>query len=139
VQGSTRHDRGKKPEGLRAEASGSAERWPSEADYSFTYRDCELVMNAQPHYHVLDHGNVVFFAVRSNSQEDVAGRLRMNRTTVLSHMLGLQPASPTYALSRSSTVSTVSTFQLHHFKFWQRRLLTIQRLTEPRIWPGSCP
>ena len=72
MQGSTRHDRGKKPEGLRAEASGSAERWPSEADYSFTYRDCELVMNAQPHYHVLDHGNVVFFAVRSNSQEDVA-------------------------------------------------------------------
>jgi len=57
----------------------------------------------------LDHGNVVFFAVRSNSQEDVtethsmcrlggtpgaAGRLRMNRTTFLSHMRGLQFASP---------------------------------------------
>jgi hypothetical protein len=49
---------------------------------------------------VLDHGNVVFFVVRSNSQEEVtethsmcrlggtlgaAGRLRMNRTTFLSH------------------------------------------------------
>src|SRR5580704_7097596 len=45
-----------------------------------------------------------------------AGRLRMNRTTVLSHMLGLQPASPTCALSRSSTVSTLSTSSTSPFQ-----------------------
>jgi hypothetical protein len=56
VQGKARHDRRKKPEGLRAEASGSAERWPSEVDYSFIYRDCEVVMNAPPRYDVLVHG-----------------------------------------------------------------------------------
>ena len=69
MQGNTRHDRRKKPEGLRAAASGSAERWPSEVDYSFIYRDCEVVVNAQPHYDVLDHGNVV--SLRCNSREDV--------------------------------------------------------------------
>jgi len=47
VQGKTRLDRHKTPEGLRAEASGSAEHWLSEVDYSFIYRDCEVVMNAQ--------------------------------------------------------------------------------------------
>src|SRR5438105_194207 len=47
VQGNTRLDRGRKPDDLRAEASGSAEHWRSEVDYSLIYRDCEVVMNGQ--------------------------------------------------------------------------------------------
>ena len=47
VQGNTRLDRRRKPEGLRAEASGFAEHWRSEVDYGFIYRDCEVVMNAR--------------------------------------------------------------------------------------------
>jgi hypothetical protein len=46
MQGNARLDRRRKPEGLRAEASGSAEHWRSEVDYGFIYRDCEVVMNA---------------------------------------------------------------------------------------------
>src|SRR5439155_15520951 len=46
VQGNTRLDRRRKPEGLRAEASGSTEHWRSEVDYGSIYRDCEVAMNA---------------------------------------------------------------------------------------------
>jgi hypothetical protein len=46
VQGNTRRDGRKKPEGLRAEVPGSAEHWWSEVDCGFIYRDCKVVMNA---------------------------------------------------------------------------------------------
>jgi len=45
-EGNTRLDRRRKPEGLRAEASGSTEHWRSEVDYGSIYRDCEAAMNA---------------------------------------------------------------------------------------------
>jgi hypothetical protein len=78
VQGNTRHDRRKKPEGLRAEASGSAERWPSEVDYGLIYRDCEVVMNGR---------NIVTFWIREcrlfchaqYSQEDATETHAMRR------------------------------------------------------------
>jgi hypothetical protein len=47
VQGNTRLDRRRKPEGSRAEAAGFAEHWRPEVDYGFIYRDCEVVMNAR--------------------------------------------------------------------------------------------
>jgi len=47
MQGNTWLDRRRKPEALRAEASGSAEHWRSEVDYGFIYRDFEVVMNAR--------------------------------------------------------------------------------------------
>src|SRR5258706_16356881 len=47
VQGNTRLDRGRKPEDLRAEASGSAEHWRSGGEYGLFYRDFGVVINAQ--------------------------------------------------------------------------------------------
>jgi len=121
VQGNTRLDRRTKPDGLRAEASGSAEHWRSEVDYGFIYRDCEVVMKMHATLHDF-----------SFSDEE------------LLH-LGNQCASYARPVARLSSLAVVRQFphfqllQRHHLKFWQRCLLKSQQLTEPQIWPGSCP
>jgi hypothetical protein len=76
VQGNTRLDRRGKAEGLRAEASGSAEHWRSEVDCGFIHRDCEVVMNAR---------NIVTFWIVGGAL-GAGARLRMNCTTFLSQM-----------------------------------------------------
>ena len=132
VQGNKRHDRCNKPERLRAEASGSAERWPSEVDYGVIYRGCEVVMNGR---------NIVTFWVTAMSsfchaqysQEDITEtpfnaqtrchpwrrRTPANEPHDFSfHTLGLAARVSILVLSRSTRqFRPFQLLQLHHFKF----------------------